>query len=50
MGQLNSENIEQSIIAKNAIFSTVSGVGNKLAIRIVNELYEKLKRNLTIIN
>ena len=45
MGQLNSENIEQSIIAKNAdFFSTVSGVGNKLAIRIVNELYEKIKK------
>ena len=45
MSSLDSEVIQQSIITKNQeIFSSVSGVGAKLAVRIVNELCEKLKK------
>ena len=45
MSSLDSEVIQQSIIAKNQeVFSSVSGVGAKLAVRIVNELCEKLKK------
>ena len=45
MSSLDSEVIQQSIIVKNhEVFSSVSGVGAKLSIRIVNELCEKLKK------
>ena len=45
MSSLDSEVIQQSIIVKNhEVFSSVSGVGAKLAVRIVNELCEKLKK------
>ena len=45
MSNLDSELIQQSIITKNQdVFSTVSGVGTKLAVRIVNELCEKLRK------
>ena len=45
MSNLDSALIQQSIITKNQdVFSTVSGVGTKLAVRIVNELCEKIKK------
>ena len=45
MSSLDSEVIQDSIITKNQeVFSSVSGVGSKLAVRIVNELCEKLKK------
>ena len=41
MSSLDSETIQGSIITKNQeVFSSVSGVGAKLAVRIVNELCE----------
>ena len=45
MSNLDSALIQQSIITKNQdVFSSVSGVGTKLAVRIVNELCEKIKK------
>ena len=45
MSQLNSNDIEGSILAKNPdVFSSVSGVGKKIAIRIINELFEKIRK------
>ncbi len=47
MSSLDSELIQQSIISKNQdVFFSVSGVGSKLAVRIVNELCEKLKKEV----
>ena len=45
MSHLEVEEIINSISNANAkIFSSVSGVGNKLATRIINELKEKIKK------
>ena len=54
MSSLDSQVIKQSIISKNQdVFSSVTGVGAKLAVRIVNELSEKIKKkedNLKVIS
>ena len=48
MSYLESKDIINSIISENTkVFSLVSGVGNKLATRIVNELKEKFKKKNT---
>ena len=45
MSQLNSNDIEGSILEKNPdVFASVSGVGKKIAIRIINELFEKIRK------
>ena len=45
MSNMDSQVIVQSIHNEDSlVFKNISGVGNKLALRIINELKEKLKR------
>ena len=47
MSQLNSNDIEGAILSKNPdVFASVSGVGKKIAIRIINELFEKNQKKI----
>ena len=46
MSNMDSQVIVQSIHNEDSlVFKNISGVGNKLALRIINELKEKLKEN-----
>ena len=46
MSNLENEIIINSILNEDAkIFNSISGVGSKLALRIINELKEKFKKN-----
>ena len=47
MSNLDNETIVQSIYNENnQIFKKISGVGNKLALRIINELKDKIKKKI----
>ena len=47
MSNLDNETIVQSIYNENnQIFKKISGVGNKLALRIINELKDKIKNKI----
>ena len=47
MSNLENEIIINSILNEDAkIFNSISGVGSKLALRIINELKEKFKKKL----
>ncbi len=49
MSNIESEMIIQSIHNEDVqIFKNISGVGNKLALRIINELKEKIKKQILI--
>jgi len=49
MSNLESQMIVQSINNEDSqIFKNISGVGNKLAIRIINELKEKIKKKIHV--
>ena len=45
MSNLSNETIIDSIVREDSkIFNKINGVGNKLAMRLINELKEKNKR------
>ena len=46
MSNLTNETIIDSIVREDSkIFNKINGVGNKLAMRLINELKEKIKKN-----
>ncbi len=51
LSQMSRNEIIESISSENhQFFTSISGVGNKLAMRIVNELKEKIKKKNILIN
>ena len=45
MSNLSNETINDSIVREDSkIFNKINGVGNKLAMRLINELKEKIKK------
>ena len=51
MSKMGIEEITESILKENhQKFMEISGVGNKLALRIINELKEKVKKKDSSIN
>ena len=49
MSKMDSQVIVQSIHNEDSlVFKNISGVGNKLALRIINELKEKIKKKIHV--